>query len=291
MAEDGGGDEHLFLGEAQWEYMPGGRVRCVQTGHEMPLSAQPSYAVTKKCRSALFDAALQKRTPPLNFFEQSPVAKDKIVCKLTGVVLNKKEDAVWKHMLGKKFEQRLAEKEAEKGVARKDVEMTEHADNPSFNNDVDHENPAKDEDKAKRKKKGKILADEQEADKPEAAEQEMGEGSSDGSDFWVPPAGDRWDFDNGNNDRWSELPSHIHPENNKGVQINGHTNPTASGNGSSFSNGDTEMLDGEEDLPDSANSDDSEEKISTKRMSTSSLPRSQKKRAKRLKGGRNQNGV
>jgi hypothetical protein len=33
--------------------------------------------------------------------------RDKIVCKLTGVVLNKKEDAVWKHMLGKKFEAKL----------------------------------------------------------------------------------------------------------------------------------------------------------------------------------------
>lgn len=286
MATEGGGrDESLFLGEPVWEYLPGGRVRCVQTGHELPLAEQPTYALTKKCRSALFDAALQKRTPPLNFFEQSPVSKDKIVCKLTGVVLNKKEDAVWKHMLGKKFEQKLAEKEAQKGVAPKDVEMTENADKPSSNNDVDCESLARHGDKASRKKKGKTVIDDQEPN-----EQDLEDGTSDDAQFWVPPAGDRWDFDNGMDDRWANAPSHSDPE-NKGVKINGHTNPAPSEDGPSLDNGDAEMFDGAENLSDSANSDDIEENLRTKRMSTTSLPRSKKKRAKRIKAAKKQNGV
>lgn len=64
--------DYLFLGEPSWEPLPGGRVRCSQTGHEMPAAAQATYSLTKKCRAALFDAALKKRTAPLNFFEQSP---------------------------------------------------------------------------------------------------------------------------------------------------------------------------------------------------------------------------
>lgn len=133
----------------------------------------------------------------------------------------------------------VAEKEAEKGVARKDVEMTESVDKPSSNNDADLQKFARDGDKASSKKKGRIVVEE------EAAEEELEEASSDGSEFWVPPTGSRWDFDNGSNDRWSDAPSHSGSECVKGVKINGHTNPAAVEDGSSFDNGDTEMCDGE----------------------------------------------
>lgn len=41
------------------------------------------------------------------------LARDKVLCKLTGALINRNEDAIWKHMLGKKFQKAL-------GMARGD---------------------------------------------------------------------------------------------------------------------------------------------------------------------------
>jgi hypothetical protein len=67
------------------------------------------YLSTKKCRRALFDIALLQRKPPLHLFQQSPISRDKVICDLTGAVLNKQEEALWKHMMGKKFQHKLGE--------------------------------------------------------------------------------------------------------------------------------------------------------------------------------------
>lgn len=106
-----------FLGKVHFEELPTGRVRCVETGHEMPAAEREGYGHSKNCRRALFDLCLAQRKPPLNVFEQSPTSKDKVICKLTGDLLNKSEDALWKHMNGKKFQRKLAQKEAEKKAA------------------------------------------------------------------------------------------------------------------------------------------------------------------------------
>jgi hypothetical protein len=126
-----------------------------------------------------------------------------------------------------------AEKEAEKGIVRNDVEMTEHAvEKPSSNSD-------KMEKKARKEKKGKIRTDKDVVvDEELLDEEQVEEGNSDGSDFWVPPAGARWDFDDGGNDRWAEpsLPG-------SQSQAKGHTEGEAL-DGLNEDNEDTEMLDG-----------------------------------------------
>lgn len=114
--------------------------------------------------------------------------------------------------------------------------MTENAsEKPCAKNDV-----SRDGKKARRKKQKEERVDEREAEE----EQNQEDANSDGSDFWMPPAGERWDFDNGNNDRWSG-PPHNDPESIKSVQLNGHANPAAREDGSNADNGDIEMLDGE----------------------------------------------
>jgi hypothetical protein len=37
------------------------------------------------------------------------ICRDKVICDLTGAVLNKQEEALWKHMMGKKFQHKLGE--------------------------------------------------------------------------------------------------------------------------------------------------------------------------------------
>ncbi|MCO5554191.1 hypothetical protein L7F22_007717 [Adiantum nelumboides] len=105
-----------LLGDVHFEELldKPGKLRCVETGHELLAAEKEGYGRSKKCRRALFDLCLAQRKAPLNVFEQSPASKDKVVCKLTGDLLNKSEDAIWKHMNGKKFLRKLAQKEDEK---------------------------------------------------------------------------------------------------------------------------------------------------------------------------------
>ncbi|KAL2608674.1 hypothetical protein R1flu_027247 [Riccia fluitans] len=253
-----------------------------QTGHEMPAEAQATYSQTKKCRSALFDAALKKRIAPLNYFDQSPANKDKIICKLTGVVLNKKEEAVWKHMMGKKFEAKLAEKEAEKEKARGDVEMTENSEEeqPKKNSSKKEKSLNNGVEKQSAKKAGKIKAGNVET-RRNGEEAELGSksacdveveneeegGSSDSSDFWMPPPGNRWDFDDGTEDRWSR------PGDPDGGDQIVETD----------SDDDVEMAEGEDGLDNS--SSDEEVKIRTKRTATPSGKLKNRRKAKRSRKG------
>jgi hypothetical protein len=69
------GRMQIGLGEVKWEELGEGRVRCVETGHEMLESEKNFYLSTKKCRRALFDIALLQRKPPLHLFQQSPISR------------------------------------------------------------------------------------------------------------------------------------------------------------------------------------------------------------------------
>lgn len=103
-----------LLGEVRFEELATGRVRCLETGHEMPVADQSWYGRSKKCRRALIDLYLAQGKPPLDLFEQSPLARDKLICRITGDTLNKTEDALSKHMNGKKFQRKLTQKKTEK---------------------------------------------------------------------------------------------------------------------------------------------------------------------------------
>ncbi|KAH7436241.1 hypothetical protein KP509_05G009800 [Ceratopteris richardii] len=113
-----------LLGDVHFEDLLGkpGRVRCIETGHELLVTEKEAYSQSKKCRRILFDLCLAQRKPPLNVFEQNPTFKDKVICKLTGDLLNKSEDAIWRHMNGKKFLRKLAEKEEKRSHVRKSDE-------------------------------------------------------------------------------------------------------------------------------------------------------------------------
>jgi hypothetical protein len=69
------GRMQIGMGEVKWEVLGEGRVRCVETGHEMLESEKNFYLSTKKCRRALFDIALLQRKPPLHLFQQSPISR------------------------------------------------------------------------------------------------------------------------------------------------------------------------------------------------------------------------
>ncbi|XP_024536811.1 uncharacterized protein LOC9645660 isoform X1 [Selaginella moellendorffii] len=103
--------ETPIVGEPTFVAIVGQRFRCVETGHEMPAAEKEGYGSSKKCRDALFDRALQEGRAPLNFFQQSPEYRDKMLCKLTGALVNKNEKAVWKHVLGKSFNKQLSAQE------------------------------------------------------------------------------------------------------------------------------------------------------------------------------------
>ncbi|KAK6129355.1 hypothetical protein DH2020_036906 [Rehmannia glutinosa] len=125
---------HNLLGAPSFEQLENGRFKCIETGHELPPHARDSYADSKHCRVGLIDSALARKKPPLNI--------SKLICRLTGVTINKTEEHIWKHINGKRFLNMLVR------------------DSTGKNSDSESEN-----------------------------------------DFWMPPAGERWDHDDGG-DRW-----------------------------------------------------------------------------------------
>ncbi|CAA0820163.1 Surfeit locus protein 2 (SURF2 [Striga hermonthica] len=66
---------HNLLGAPTFEQLENGRLKCVETGHELPPHARDSYADSKHCRLGLIDAALARNKPPLNMFKQDPAAR------------------------------------------------------------------------------------------------------------------------------------------------------------------------------------------------------------------------
>ncbi|KAF7135180.1 hypothetical protein RHSIM_Rhsim08G0048200 [Rhododendron simsii] len=196
-AADGSGKEGKnLLGKPKFKKMENGRFRCVETGHEVPAHAKDSYAQSKHCRIGLIDAALARSKPPLNMFHQDPQSRSKLICKLTGLTVNKSEEHIWKHMNGKRFLNMLEKMEAEEqtpnGIVAEQVEQP-----------PDEKSNTKADFLKKKNKKKKKETKEVDVNKviSEVRNPSDMDSDSEEADFWMPEAGDRWDFDDGG-DRW-----------------------------------------------------------------------------------------
>ncbi|RRT57105.1 hypothetical protein B296_00032023 [Ensete ventricosum] len=64
----------FLLGEPTFLDLGGGRLRCVETGHELLAKDEEAYCRTKACRLALIDAAVAQKKPPLNKFQPHPTS-------------------------------------------------------------------------------------------------------------------------------------------------------------------------------------------------------------------------
>ncbi|KAL8124293.1 hypothetical protein AgCh_012079 [Apium graveolens] len=64
-----------LLGTPKYKKLENGRLKCVETGHELPAHAKDSYAQTKHCRLGLIQSFLKRNKPPLNMFTQDPVSR------------------------------------------------------------------------------------------------------------------------------------------------------------------------------------------------------------------------
>lgn len=190
MAEDKAGKEGSeLLGSPTFKELENGRFRCVETGHELFAKDTDSYSHSKKCRLGLIDFALAHNNPPFNMFKQDPLSRSKLICKLTGDTVNKSEEHIWKHMNGKKFLNKLEQKEAEK-LSCNGMEEGESKPGP-----LSPDGGKKDNNKKAKKNKGI------EEIKSEVRKSSNEDSDSEEAEFWVPPVGDRWDFDDGG-DRW-----------------------------------------------------------------------------------------
>ncbi|PHT57381.1 hypothetical protein CQW23_05867 [Capsicum baccatum] len=183
-----------LLGDPKFKKLENGRFKCVQTGHELPEHAKESYAQSKHCRLGLIDAALSRNKPPLNMFNQDPLNRSKLICKLTGDTVNKSEEHIWKHMNGKRFLRMLEKKETE-------TEM----ENGGLEKQGENEAAKKVDSKASRRDKKKNKKKETEDASKVISEVRDSSGknsdSEEDTEFWMPPVGARWDYDNGG-DRW-----------------------------------------------------------------------------------------
>ncbi|EEF40982.1 conserved hypothetical protein [Ricinus communis] len=190
MAEDGikeSKEGNKLLGSPTFTELENGRFKCVETGHEMLAKDKDSYSQSKRCRLGLIDFALANSKPPLNMFKQDPASRSKLICKLTGDTVNKSEEHIWKHINGKRFLNKLEQKEMGKVEDKQKEDSKSSADGP-------------------KKKKKKTKKKEKEEKPIEEIISEVRDSSDKDSDteeldFWMPPVGERWDFDDGG-DRW-----------------------------------------------------------------------------------------
>lgn len=183
-----------LLGDPTFKKLENGRFKCVQTGHELPEHARDSYAQSKHCRLGLIDAALSKNKPPLNMFNQDPLNRSKLICKLTGDTVNKSEEHIWKHMSGKRFLRMLEKKETE-------TEMENGGLEKQGKNQVAKEMDRKANHRDKKKSKKKEVEDASKVISEIRDSSGKSNGSEEDDEFWVPPVGARWDNDDGG-DRW-----------------------------------------------------------------------------------------
>lgn len=213
----------FLLGKPKFKKLENGRYKCVQTGHELPADARESYAHTKHCRLGLIDSALARNKPPLNMFNQDPLCRSKLICKLTGHTVNKIEEHIWKHINGKRFLNMLEKEEAGAG---KDVsnglmeEEGEQKPEKASKTEEDGSKKKKKKKKDKKKKNKKKNKEEKDVNKiiSEVRNPEEKDSDIEEDEFWMPPVGDRWDFDNGK-DRWgSDLESDADSENDDTIE-------------------------------------------------------------------------
>ncbi|XP_074310870.1 uncharacterized protein LOC141646805 [Silene latifolia] len=174
-----------LLGKPTFEKLENGRFKCIETGHELPEHAKDSYSISKRCRMGLIDFALTHKKPPLNMFKLDPLNSSKLVCRLTGDTINKSEEHIWKHINGKRFFNKLEQVEAGFALV-----------------EGDGEGKSVKQEKAKnKKKKSKKKKEKQQEEIVSEMRDVPADSDSEETDFWVPPVGERWDFDDGG-DRW-----------------------------------------------------------------------------------------
>ncbi|KAF7819499.1 surfeit locus protein 2 [Senna tora] len=190
-AEKEGGD---LLGSPTFKELENGRFKCVETGHELLSKDVDSYSHSKKCRLGLIDFAVSHSKPPLNMFKPDPLSRSKLICKLTGDTVNKSEEHIWKHINGKRFLNKLEQKEEEKLLCD-GMEEEESKPKP-----VSADAGKKDKKKKKNKNKKDKLKEIEDI-KSEVRKSSNEDSDSEDAEFWMPPVGDRWDFDDGG-DRW-----------------------------------------------------------------------------------------
>ncbi|XP_010929916.1 uncharacterized protein [Elaeis guineensis] len=182
----------FLLGSPTFVEIGNGRFRCVETGHELLARDKDSYARSKACRLALIDAAIVQKKPPLNMFQPHPLSKSQLVCKMTGDTVNKTEEHIWKHINGRRFQNKLEQKEVEKlasaEVVEKDAKQSKKSSKSS----------TKATKRDQKKKDGENA--------PPTRKSNANNSDSEEPDFWVPPIGSRWDFDDGR-DRWESCTS------------------------------------------------------------------------------------
>ncbi|CAH8314035.1 unnamed protein product [Eruca vesicaria subsp. sativa] len=186
-----------LLGKPKYKKLENGRFRCVQTGHELLEKDEKVYSESKRCRLGLIDHALSHNKPPLNLFEQDPSSCAKLKCKLTGDTVNKTEEHIWKHINGRRFLNKLEEKEREIESGCIQTVVKE--------NGVKEEKKKNKKKKKKNKKKNKKLDEKDENGEDVVMDEVERENDEDVEEkeleFWMPPDGERWDFDDGG-DRW-----------------------------------------------------------------------------------------
>lgn len=94
----GGGETEkegaLLLGDPTFEQMGNGRLKCVETGHEMPAGEDDAYKRSKRCRLALIDVALSLKKPPLNLFKQDPLSRslDPFIFPMPNPIISQNSD-------------------------------------------------------------------------------------------------------------------------------------------------------------------------------------------------------
>ncbi|XP_044465888.1 uncharacterized protein LOC123196069 [Mangifera indica] len=175
-----------LLGPPSFVELENGRLKCVETGHEMLLKDKDSYSQSKRCRLGLIDFALSHNKTPLNMFKQDPLSRAKLICKLTGDSVNKTEEHIWKHINGKRFLSKLEQKETRK-LESNGTKGEEEAKTSA--NSVNKKNKKM----KKRKEVEEIISEVRESSDKESDLEE--------ADFWMPSVGERWDHDDGG-DRW-----------------------------------------------------------------------------------------
>uniref|UniRef100_A0A2P2J0Y7 Surfeit locus protein 2 n=1 Tax=Rhizophora mucronata TaxID=61149 RepID=A0A2P2J0Y7_RHIMU len=124
-------------------------------------------------------------------FKQDPLSRSRMICKLTGDAVNKSEEHIWKHLNGKRFLNKLEREE-----------LGKLSSNGTPSEQVVERQTSVDGDKRKKKKqnKGKRM----EEIISEVRNSSENDSDSEEADFWMPPAGDRWDLDDGG-DRWGSV--------------------------------------------------------------------------------------
>ncbi|CAL1358203.1 unnamed protein product [Linum trigynum] len=190
-----------LLGPPSFTELENGRFKCVETGHEVLSKDKESYSQSKRCRLGLVNHALSTRKAPLNMFKQDPLNRSKLVCKLTGDTVNKTEEHIWKHINGRRFLNKLEQKEMGKLVPNgKSAEGEEKKERGDGNGD-DKEKKKRKKKKKKKDKKAKTVEEIVTEIRDVPADEESDDSEGEEAEFWMPPKGARWDFDDGY-DRW-----------------------------------------------------------------------------------------